>query len=852
MSRGSPRQSSRLEIIGAVGATGIPILTPTQLATLVAAIARGVLWGRRATSRELRAWRDKAATIPDESIREDALDAIVRKRDNAEGASLFSILPKHRDERLLKLLVSYQVMWDFLDSVSERGACEGPINGRQLHHALVEALDPEAPISDYYRYHPWKEDGGFLLALVETCRHLCAQLPFYGEVRKLMLDGVERCAIQSLNHESDPCRRDAALRRWAEREFSDMRDLDWFELTAAASAFLPHALLALAAGPSCGPSEMVAVNSAYFPWVSLAIAMLDSYVDRDDDDMSRSHSYISHYAGEPVALERLKMIVSQAVSRTANLPNGRRHAVIAASMVVMYLSKDSANTSQLRARTRALVRASGPLAMLLLPAAYLWRSTRIQQQIAARAAHPKLPSGLRSPRSVQTFVFWRSPYAYYEHCCRRRGRRFTLRAMGHPPMVFFADPGDVRTIMAAPPEVLHPGEGGQTISPIVGERSFMLLDEDEHLRGRRAVLPALQKSAVERDANRVSDTVRNAAASWPHDIPMPLHPHLRALTLRVVLRKIFADEEHRQRVGLSLLLDRVLAMLTVTRGVLLPLPILRQGPGWIAWTRFVRHRSEVDALIHSLIDERLRSGGADRDALATLLAARNADGTPMTRAQLRDNVMSLILAGHETTASQLAWAFQLLAHNPAVQRRLIAEIDEDTGDAYMTATIQEVLRHRPVFLFTIPRAVVQPIEIGGWTYDPPTHLLGCIYLLHHDPDVYPEPDEFRPERFLEGQPSLQSWLPWGGGRRRCPGSHLALLEMKTVLRAVLETMTVSPASRSMERPKWRSVIVTPHAGSRVVLHRRERRQSAIRRTQRMAVGDCPIPIHAADRAERGP
>ena len=163
--------------------------------------------------------------------------------------------------------------------------------------------------------------------------------------------------------------------------------------------------------------------------------------------------------------------------------------------------------------------------------------------------------------------------------------------------------------------------------------------------------------------------------------------------------------------------------------------------------------------------------------------------------------MSLILAGHETTASQLAWAFQLLAHNPRVQRRLIEEIDQDTDDVYLTATIQEVLRHRPVFLFTIPRAVKQPIEIGGWTYRPPVHLLGCIYLLHHDPDVYPEPDEFRPERFLEGQPSPYTYLPWGGGRRRCPGSHLALLEMKTVLRAVLETMTVSPASRRMERPK---------------------------------------------------
>jgi cytochrome P450 len=848
MSRGSPRRSSTLGNIGAVGATGIRTLSPAQFSTLIAAVVRGLLWSRRATSRELRTWRTLALAIPDVSTRADALDAIVRKRDNSEGASLFSILPRHRDGPLLKLLVAYQVMWDFLDSASERGADAGHANGRQLHRALVEALDPDAPISDYYRYHPWKEDGGFLLALVNTCRSICAELPSYRQVSDLMLDGVERCAIQSLNHEPDPDARDAALREWAESEFPDTCGLEWFELTAAASAFMPHALLALAAEPSCELHDLIAVQSVYFPWIALAIAMLDSYVDRAADAVSDSHSYISHYASEHLALERLAMIVRQAMSRTASLPNGRRHTIIAASMVAMYLSKRSANTSTLRLQTRTLARAGGLLAIVLLPAASIWRTTRIRQ-IISRMAH--LQSGLRFPRAVQTLVFWRSPFTYYAYCRRCCGVHFTLRAMNHPPMVFFADPSDVKVMMAASPEVLHPGEGGQTIAPIVGRRSFMLLDENEHLNGRRAVLPVLQKRSIERDAHRVADTVRDATESWPRDIPVPLHPRLRALTLEVVLRRIFAAREHKSDDRLPVLLDRVLAMLTVTGSVVLPLPILRRGPGCTVWRRFLRHRSEVDTLIHALIEERLRSGWAGHDALAALLEARNGDGTPMTAAQLRDNVMSLILAGHETTASQLAWAFQLLAHNPHVQRRVIEEIDENAGDTYLTATIQEVLRHRPVFLFTIPRAVVQPIEIGGRTYEPPAHLLGCIYLLHHDPSVYPEPEEFRPERFLEGQPSPYTYLPWGGGRRRCPGSHLALLEMKTVLRTVLETMTVSPASRRMERPRWRSVIVTPHAGSRVVLRQRERR-AAGRHTRRTVIGACPAPVRTADLAERRP
>lgn len=833
MALGSPRRSSRLKYIGVVGVTGIWDLSPAQIITLIVAIARGVLWSRRATSRELHVWHDRAAAIPDVEIREDAFDAIVRKRDNAEGASLFSILPKHRDGRLLRLLVAYQVIWDFLDSVSERGACAGLDNGRQLHRALVEALNPEMPISDYYRHHPWKEDGGFLLELVVMCRCLCSELPSYRQVCGLMLEGVERCAIQGLNHEPDLLRRDVALRGWAEREFSEMPGLSWFELTAAASAFMPHALLALAAGRSCDRDELIAVHAAYFPWISLAIAMLDSYVDQDEDDVRESHSYISHYAGERLALERLAVIVRQAISHARHLPNGRRHAIIAASMIAMYLSKASANVPRRRAQTRTLIRAGGLLAMLLLPAAYIWRTSRVQQ-ITSRVSDVGLPPGLCFPRAVQTIVFWRSPFAYYKRCRQCHGSRFTLRAMSHPPMVFFADPRAVKEIMNAPPEDLHPGEGGRTIAPIVGRRSFMLLDEDEHLYGRRAVLPVLQRSAVERDCDRVTDTVRRAMASWPRNASVSLHPRLRALTLEVVLGRIFDEETRGPKSMLSVLLDGVLAMLTVTGSVVLPLPVLRRGPGWITWGSFLRRRSEVDALIHALIDERVRANRTGHDALGALLRARDGDGAPMSRAQLRDNVMSLILAGHETTAAQLAWAFQLLAHNPRVQRRLIEEIDEDAGDAYLTATIQEVLRHRPVFLFTIPRAVVRPIEIGGWTYHPPVHLLGCIYLLHHDPGVYPEPEEFRPERFLEGQPDPYTYLPWGGGRRRCPGSHLALLEMKAVLGTVLETMTIDPASRRMERPRWRSVIVTPHAGSRVVLRPREHRA-----VPRRASGDRP-------------
>ncbi len=378
-------------------------------------------------------------------------------------------------------------------------------------------------------------------------------------------------------------------------------------------------------------------------------------------------------------------------------------------------------------------------------------------------------------------------------------------------------------MLSAPADVLHPGKGADTIESLVGDQSFMLREEEEHLNGRRTILPSFHAKVVQRHADLVAAVAHREISSWPVGVPFALHPRLRALTLETVLRTIVGASGALADERLYALRDRLLKMLSVTASAVFPEPLLRHGPGRRIWRRFLCERAEVDELIYAIIEDRCREDDVSGDLLGMLLAARNTDGSRMTPRQVRDNLMSIVLAGHETTAAELAWAFQLLAHNPRVLDKLIDEIDGDgAGEEYLTATIQEVLRHRPVFLFTIPRAVQQPIEIGGWTYRPPAQLLGCIYLVHHDPELYPEPHEFRPERFLGGSPpATYTWLPWGGGRRRCPGLHLAMLEMKTVLRTVLATMTVRPASSKIEHPRWRSVIVTPHAGARVILrHRR--------------------------------
>ena len=492
-------------------------------------MARGLLWGRRATSSELSHWLQRAEAIPDAVTRADALDSLVRKRDNVEGASLFSILPKHRDGRLLMLLVAYQVMWDFLDCVSEHGASAGHANGRQLHRALTEALDPEAPISDYYRYHPWKDDGGYLLSLVETCRRICVKLPSYRQVRRVMLDGVERCAIQYLNHETEPRRRAAALKKWAEQESTGEHSLDWFESTAAAGAFMPHVLLALATEPSCEQHDLAAVQSVYFPWVSLAIAMLDSYVDLTHDAASKDHSYFAYYASETVALERLAEIIRRVITRAACLPNGRRHVVLTEGIVAMYLSTPSVRTPAMHGKRRTLAHASGPLTKLLLVIACAWRSTRAGV-FRSDNNRSGLPPGMRLPTTVLTYVYWRSPFSYMERCQARYGKRFTHRMTSFPRLVFLSDPAEVKTMLAAPADVLHPGKGGAKITSIVGQYSFMLLDEHEHLNGRKATLPALQKRMIDSESVWVIDTVRRAIALWPRDASLALHPRLRALT----------------------------------------------------------------------------------------------------------------------------------------------------------------------------------------------------------------------------------------------------------------------------------------------------------------------------------
>lgn len=429
---------------------------------------------------------------------------------------------------------------------------------------------------------------------------------------------------------------------------------------------------------------------------------------------------------------------------------------------------------------------------------------------------PDLPPTAALPAVLQTVACRVRPLEYLEWCRARLGSRFTVYPVDMAPLVFLTDPQDIRAVVTAPLDVLHAGAGANVTAPLFGEDSFILRDEDDYLSGRTAITPAFHRRAVDEHAEMIKDLADSEVSSWPLDTPVPVHPRLRVLALTAMLRTVFDQGDP----TVDLLRDALLAMLSVTASLVLQEPRLNRLPGWRAtWKRFIQDRDEVDRLIASLIVRRRASTGTRRDMLEMLLDARRPDGSSMSDKELRDNLVSVITAGHETTASSLAWAFQLIAHNPTPQDRLIEEIDRGDSDEYLAATVSEVLRHRPVFLFTVPRAIAQPFEINGWAYHPPAHLLGCTYLMHHDPTLFEDPNEFRPERFLDPPTAKWTWLPWGGGQKTCPGRHLALLEMHTVLRATLSERCILPAGRAVERAQWRSVIVTPRAGSRVVLRR---------------------------------
>jgi cytochrome P450 len=432
----------------------------------------------------------------------------------------------------------------------------------------------------------------------------------------------------------------------------------------------------------------------------------------------------------------------------------------------------------------------------------------------------QLPPGPRIPVPLQLLAFWKRPAASLERLRQRYGKRFTVQLPFQPPFVMLSDPEEIKQLFTAPAEVIHPGEGAGVLEPTVGRNSVILLDEDAHLEQRKLLLPAFHGEKMARLTGLMQDLTERELDRWPTGQMVVLHPRLQRLTLEIILRAVFGLE---QGTRLDDLRDLLTQILQFSENPLSVLPAVQRAASWFGpLKRFNDLSSRADEQIFNLIEER-RANGSDRDdILGMLLEARHEDGSPMSPQEVRDELMTSLVAGHETTASQLAWAFERLSREPSVAQRLSHEDDEE----YLTATIYEILRLRPVLPNAEPRLTKRPVRIGGFEYPPGVALLASAYLVHHDPTIYPDPRAFRPERFLGKAPGTYTWIPFGGGRRRCLGASFALQEMKIVIRAALKRFELAPAGERPEQTGRRSITFSPAGGASVILRERSQREPA--------------------------
>jgi hypothetical protein len=449
----------------------------------------------------------------------------------------------------------------------------------------------------------------------------------------------------------------------------------------------------------------------------------------------------------------------------------------------------------------------------------------MQSKLSKRELMRQLPPGPSLPAGLQLLGTWLRPGMSMVTLMRRYGRRVTVNLPFQPPLVMISDPDEIKEVFKLAPDVAHPGQGARILEPILGSYSLILLDEDLHLEHRRLLLPAFHGDRMKLLVDLMRELTDAELDSWPTGTPVALHEHLQALTLEVILRAVFGMEKGQRLDDLREAVAGILAL--ADRPLSIILPVADRYLGWVPTMReFKRLRAISRKLIFEEIRERraaVEAGSADlqaRDVLAMMLAAKHEDESPMSDQEIHDELMTALVAGHETTASQLAWTFMHLARDQRVSARLTEELDSGAGDDYMTATINESLRLRPVLPQVEPRYLRKPATVGGFAYPAGVALIAAPYMLHHDAAVYPEPFAFRPERFLEKSPGTYSWIPFGGGRRRCLGAAFALQEMKIVVGEVMRRFELEPAQSRPERTVRRSITTSPKEGATVILRQR--------------------------------
>jgi cytochrome P450 family 135 len=431
---------------------------------------------------------------------------------------------------------------------------------------------------------------------------------------------------------------------------------------------------------------------------------------------------------------------------------------------------------------------------------------------------PDLPPGPRAPRAFQTARWIARPVAFLEDAQRRFGDMFTLKIANEGTWVFISDPDAVKQVFTGDPRLLHAGEANIVLLPVLGSHSVLLLDDDAHMAQRKLMLPPFHGERMRGYEQTMAEVAARELERWPTGEPAAAWPAMQAITLEVIMRTVFGvqESERLERLGDAL---RDLLAFASRPARMASLAVF--GPRRVAELGLVRSVVEpADELIYEEI--RARRGAPDLaerdDVLSLLLQARHDDGTEMSDRELRDELMTLLMAGHETSATALAWALDALSHHPHALARLREEVDSGEED-YLDAVVKETLRLRPVIALVL-RRLLEPMEIGGRVLPAGVNVAPCIYLLHRRADVYDEPRAFRPERFLEKPPGTYTWIPFGGGVRRCLGASFAQFEMKVVLRELVSRLDIRAARAEPERRVRRAIVFAPRRGGEIVAERR--------------------------------
>jgi cytochrome P450 family 135 len=447
-------------------------------------------------------------------------------------------------------------------------------------------------------------------------------------------------------------------------------------------------------------------------------------------------------------------------------------------------------------------------------------------EVATKAAAPSnghgpapvkgLPPGPRMGRLPQTAIWSRRAQWLLEQARARFGPMFTLKIAYEGDWVVLSDPELVKQVFTGDPRVFHAGEGNQILRPVLGDNSVLVLDEKKHIAQRKLLLPPFHGERMQAYGEKMAEIAAREIESWPTGVPYKLRPRMQAITLEIILETVFGVHGG-ERMGP--LRDALRDFLDLTTNPRVLLPVLMVGPDRVNRIPAFRRRvGRVDELIGREIAERRAAEDlAERDdILSMLVAARHEDGSPMSDTEIRDELLTLLVAGHETTATALSWAMERLVRHPEKLARLRDEV-EAGEDAYLTATIQETLRLRPVIVVVV-RKLTEPVELGGYELPAGARVVPSIHLIHRDPQIYPEPESFLPERFLDNPPGTYTWIPFGGGVRRCLGAAFAQFEMQVVLRELVRRRDIQPANPAPERPFRRAITETPRHDATVVLN----------------------------------